>query len=153
MSTEEFLTEAFQGREYQPQILWITPELRSAIETALDRTYPGLRIRYWGNGSRSAWMLEQIGKERLITSGFVTERGQIVAARVLTYRESRGGEIGYASFRNQFLGAHLDEEQKLDEHIDGITGATLSVRSMKRMAVAALVMDRYAQGQASLARN
>ena len=144
MTTEEFLESAFVDATYEPQVLWITPDLRNELETALDRSYSGIRIRYWGNGVRSAWILEQIGKERLITAGFVTEGQQMVFAKVLEYRESRGGEVRYDSFLNQFLGIQLNHKQELDSHIDGITGATLSVWSMQEMATAALLLEKYA---------
>lgn len=150
-TTDEFLEEAFPETEQQPQILWITPELRSDMKTVLNRDFPGIRVRYWGDGARNAWILEQIGKERLITAGFATEQGKLVMASVLEYRESRGGEVRYNSFLEQFLKVGLNEEQKLDAHIDGITGATYSVRSMKQMAAAALTLDRYANGIESAA--
>lgn len=146
MSVEEFLAEAFPEADQEAKVLWITPDIREKIEKSLNRNYPGLRIRYWGNGKRTAWILEQIGKERPITAGFVAEAGQLVEAHVLVYRESRGGEIRYSSFRDQFSGASL-EVNELDRHIDGISGATLSVRSMKQMAETALIL--HDQFQAS----
>lgn len=144
MTTETFLEEAFTDTPYSPQIVWITPELRSNLESALDRNFPGIRIRYWGNGSRKAWILEQIGKERIITAGFVTQDTQIIDSYVLEYRESRGGEVRYNSFLQQFEGVALNGRQKLDGHIDGITGATMSVRSMRQMATAALILHEQA---------
>tara|TARA_B110000305_G_C19192286_1_gene517164 strand:- start:156 stop:716 length:561 start_codon:yes stop_codon:yes gene_type:complete len=144
MTTETFLEEAFTDTPYSPQIVWITPELRSNLESALDRNFPGIRIRYWGNGSRKAWILEQIGKERIITAGFVTQDTQIIDSYVLEYRESRGGEVRYNSFLQQFEGLALNGRQKLDGHIDGITGATMSVRSMRQMATAALILHEQA---------
>ena len=143
MTTEQFLESAFADSEYQSQVLWITPELRTELETALDRGYAGIRIRYWSSGSRSAWILEQIGKERLITAGFVTEDHKLVNSKVLEYRESRGGEVRYDSFLNQFKGAELNTRQELNADIDGVTGATLSVQSMREMATAALVLEYH----------
>lgn len=147
MTTENFLEKAFGDTDYTPQVAWITPELRSELMDALNRDFPGIRVRYWGNGNRDAWVLEQIGKERIITAGFVTQIGQIVDSYVLEYRESRGGEVRYPSFLQQFVGIALDDSQKLDGHIDGITGATLSVRSMRQMATAALILHEHAATQ------
>lgn len=144
MSVDEFLKQAFPEQNQQPQILWLTPELRADIERVLDRGYAGSRIRYWSNGTRSAWVLEQVGKERPITAGFVTEQNRIIMTNVLVYRESRGGEIRYEAFRRQFVGAKI-KKNKLNQQIDGITGATLSVRSMKQMAQAALVLEKQFQ--------
>lgn len=146
MSVDAFLQSAFPEADHEAQVLWLTPDLREEIEEALNRNYSGLRIRYWANDSRTAWILEQIGKERPITAGFVVEGGQLVETHVLVYRESRGGEIRYQSFRDQFSGAVLKAE-KLDRHIDGISGATLSVRSMTQMAKAALILDNRSNSE------
>ena len=51
------------------------------------------------------------------------------------------------AFLRQFAGAQLnttDADEKLSKAIDGITGATLSVDAMRRMAQAALVVNRVA---------
>lgn len=141
MSTEDFLEHAFEG-QYQSDIVWITPTLRHQLEQAMNSSFRGARIHYWHQGNRSAWVLERIGKERPITAGFVVENNQIIFSRVLTYRESRGGEIQYPGFIAQFKGASLDKTNRLNRHIDGITGATLSVDAMKRMAAASLLMAK-----------
>jgi len=86
-------------------------------------------------------VLEEIGKEEPITAGFVVEGGRIKQARVLVYRESRGGEIRYPVFLKQYDGAALTADHYLDRSIDGISGATLSVRAMERMARLALYFD------------
>ncbi len=98
--------------------------------------------KYWQHGNKTAWILEEIGKVEFITAGFVVEDGKITDVRVLTYRESRGGEVRYQSFVQQFKGAILKEDTFLDRPIDGISGATLSVWSMKRMARLALYYDQ-----------
>jgi len=141
MSTEDFLAHAFDG-QYQSDIVWITPSFRRQLEQAMNSSFRGARVRYWRNGNRSAWVLERIGKERPITAGFVVENNQILLSRLLTYRESRGGEIQYPGFIAQFKGASLDKANRLNRHIDGITGATLSVDAMKRMATASLLMAK-----------
>ncbi|HCS29554.1 MAG TPA: FMN-binding protein, partial [Spongiibacteraceae bacterium] len=60
--------------------------------------------------------------------------------RILTYCESRGGEVRHPFFTEQFEGAQLGADDTLDRQIDGITGATLSVRAVTRVAEAALVL-------------
>ncbi len=46
----------------------------------------------------------------------------------------------------QFHQARLTGGRNLDQPIDGITGATLSVRAMTRMARVALLLDAHARG-------
>lgn len=137
-SLERFLGQAFTAAQPAPQMLWLTPPLKQRAAAILGHDFPGLRTRYWRQGERTAWVLDEIGKEQPITMGVVVEQGQIVNIEVLAYRESRGGEIRHGFFRRQFDRATLKPGDKLDRHIDGITGATLSVSAMTRIARLAL---------------
>ena len=60
------------------------------------------------------------------------------------YRESRGEEIHLPAFLQQFVGNVL-KGNALSQPIDGITGATLSVGAMTRMAKTALLLNGLAQ--------
>ncbi len=73
-----------------------------------------------------------------ISIGVVIENDAIKTVKILAYRESRGGEVRFPSFMAQYRGATLDAEGKLDRSIDGITGATLSVWAVNRVAALAL---------------
>ena len=69
--------------------------------------------------------------------------------RVLEFRETRGWEVRYPFFTDQFSGAHLSNGQRdaqLDQQIDGITGATLSVRAVTRAVQAALYLSAQLGG-------
>ena len=68
------------------------------------------------------------------------EDDQIQQLTVLEYRESRGAEIRHDFFTRQFNHVGLTSKLKLNQSIDGITGATMSVRSAKRVAAAALYL-------------
>jgi hypothetical protein len=98
------------------------------------------KIKYWRKDARTAWILEEIGKERPITAGIVINDSRIESINVLTFRESRGWEVRYPFFTDQFSDATLKENNQLDRHIDGISGATLSVKAMTKMARLALVL-------------
>ena len=60
---------------------------------------------------------------------------------MLVYRESRGDEVRYPRFTGQFTGAGLNSRQELDRGIDVISGATLSVNALTRLARLALYLD------------
>jgi len=81
-----------------------------------------------------------VGKDLPITVGVVVERNYIDSIRVLTYRENRGGEVATPAFTDQFNGIELNPDGSLDKQIDGITGATLSVRALSRLATLALYL-------------
>jgi hypothetical protein len=138
---EAFVAEVF-GTPAAPRVLWLSREMQARASAILDHPPANLRQRYWSDGAKSVWILEEIGKEELITAGFVIARGRIDHVRVLAYRESRGQEVRESSFLKQFAGTGLDKGDRLNRGIDGISGATLSVHAMERMARLALYFDR-----------
>ena len=55
---------------------------------------------------------------------------KVVHSKVLIYREEYGGEIGSKRWLKQFLGKTGQDRVDYETNIDGISGATISVRSM-----------------------
>lgn len=143
----EFLQIAFGDAPPGADTLWITQEYREPLEALLGHPFGSLRVRYWREGSRTAWILDEIGKELPITIGVVVERGAIRDLRILEFREVRGWEVRYPFFTDQFRGATLTAERELDTQIDGITGATLSVGAVRRIARAALYLHERIVGE------
>jgi len=150
MTADQFLQARFTDTAPKPQILWLNAELKEQISKILSRPYRGLRIRYWQLEHRSAWIFEEIGKEMPITIGLVINEQQIESVDILAFRESRGGEVKYPFFTDQFQGTTLNKKNKLSQHIDGITGATLSVEAVKRAAKLALFLNRQVLSQETL---
>jgi hypothetical protein len=147
MAPERFLSHAFRDEAPSEQAIWLDAPLQSRLRPILRHAYPQARLRYWRAGRRSAWILEETGKEFPVTAGFVVDGGRIERANLLIYRESRGGEIRFPSFLNQFAGQHLDGSDQLAPDVDGISGATLSVDAMRRMARAALALAAAADAK------
>jgi hypothetical protein len=148
LTAEAFLVEAFAGAEPRLETLWLSPEIKQRATRILDHPPAGLRLRFWRAGSRTAWILDEIGKTHPITIGVVVEDGAVAAIRVLEFRESRGDEVRFPFFTQQFEGVGLKagEALRLDRTIDGITGATLSVSAMERVARLALLFHAEATG-------
>jgi len=121
--------------------MWLTGKRKDAVKKILGHRYPFLRVRYWRKHQRSVWILQETGKEQPITAGLVVNHGRLERIKVLVYRESRGWEVRYPFFTDQFKDARLAKTGNLDRHIDGISGATLSVRAMKKLATLALYLD------------
>jgi len=138
---DAFIAEVF-GSKPAPKVLWLTKDIQEQVVAILGHPPAQLRQRYWSEGAKSVWILEETGKEELITAGFVVVGGRIDHVRVLVYRESRGQEVRQSSFVKQFKDAKLARGNRLDRDIDGIVGATLSVGAMERMARLALLFDR-----------
>lgn len=137
----EFLDRAFNKSPPDPSVAWIKGERKSTVHKLLGHDYPALRIRYWCRDGRSAWILDEVGKDLPITVGIVVVDRFIESLRVLTYRENRGGEVATPVFTQQFNGSGLDDDYSLNTRIDGITGATLSVRALSRLAAVALFLQ------------
>jgi hypothetical protein len=126
---EAFIAEAFRGKPPAPKVV----------------SGPSGPVHYWRANGRTAWVIEDLGKQgyQLTTAGFIVKNGAIESAKVLVYRESRGEQVAEPSFLQKFLGARL-AGGNLDRKIDNISGATLSVLMMQRMARTVLALDATA---------
>jgi hypothetical protein len=138
---DRFLGETL-GKPPAAEMLWIVGDLQPAVRAILEHDYPAARVRYWRSGTRTVWVLDEIGKEMPITVGIAIADGAVERVKVLVYRESRGWEVKSPAFTAQFSGAKLTEGQRLGRHIDSISGATLSVRALNRLTRLALLFDR-----------
>ena len=142
LQPEDFVSEAFDQNPPPPAALWLDATLKEQAARILDHPYRSIRVRYWARADRSAWILEEIGKVKPITIGFVGEDDRIQTAKVLIYRESIGWEIRHPFFTDQFNQVGMDDQLKLDRTIDGISGATMSVSAMEKLSRLALLFAR-----------
>lgn len=140
MEADEYLRDVFPTELPAAKTLWVTGDLRDGVERMLGHSFSVLRVRYWFDGTRSAWILDEVGKELPITIGVTVADSAIDNVRVLEFRESRGWEVRYPFFTDQFRKAKLGADERLDRRIDGISGATLSVRAVTRIARIALLL-------------
>ena len=143
LETDEYLNAAFPSGVPAAQVLWLKGDLRADVERLLGHRFNGLRVRYWRDGTLSAWILDEIGKELPITIGIAISSGAIASVDILEFRESRGWEVRYPFFTDQFVNARLGPNDTLDRHIDGITGATMSVDAVTRVAQVALLLHEH----------
>lgn len=143
LEPDAFIKQSFEG-EPEAKVIWLTKKSKAEIKEVLGHDYPGLRIRYWQQGNRTAWILEEIGKVKPITTGFLIEDNTLLQMQVLIYRESHGWEVRYPFFTDQFEGLELEEDNQLNKKIDGISGATLSVNALTRLSKLALHLHKEA---------
>ncbi len=146
-SPENFIRDVFSdmNEPAKREVFWLNKALKQEIKRNIDYDFHQLRVRYWGAGERTAWVLEEVGKEQPITMGVVINDNMIEDFQILVYRESRGDEVKHMFYRKQFFGGSLvskGEKLRLSERIDGITGATLSVRATKKVAKVALFLHQ-----------
>jgi len=143
IETDDYLRNVFPTEVPAAKTLWVAGDLRADVERILRHRFAALRVRYWADESRSAWILDEVGKELPITIGVSVAGGAIAGVQVLEFRESRGWEVRYPFFTDQFADARLGPKQNLDRRIDGITGATMSVNAVTRIARIALLLHEH----------
>ncbi|MFT5452975.1 MAG: hypothetical protein ACI9N9_002473 [Enterobacterales bacterium] len=149
ISKDEFIAMAIYSsssnsdEQLQSKSLWLNDELQVKITKILDHPYSKLRLRYLTNLTlkQTVWFLDEIGKERPISFAVSVIDRKISLMKVLQFRESRGGEIRMQVFTEQFNQIGVKSNSRLDQHIDGISGATMSVKAMKKIARLALMLD------------
>lgn len=81
------------------------------------------------------WYIQDnvIGKHDYITYAIgITPTGSVTGFEILHYRETHGGAVQAPGWRHQFLHKTSQAPLKLDQDIDGITGATLSAQNLTR---------------------
>ena len=161
MSQQEFFNSVQQSlspaEKFQTKTLWLKKEIQSEVSNILDHKYPKLRVRYKiSDGSKpptSVWYLDEIGKERPITFGVSIKNSRVQMIQVLEFRESRGYEISIPAFAKQFEDIGVDDEHNLDQNIDGITGATMSVSAMKKIARLAILLHKTVLSSSTTSEN
>ena len=99
------------------------------------------QIRYWKKDGKTIWILQALGKTKLITAGYTVKSAKINDLRVLIYRESHGYQVAKSKFEQQFKDIGITEKNRLDKSTTSIAGATLSVDSVRQMAALALYLD------------
>ena len=141
-SNDAFLNQTFNNSIPKPKLFWVSKEIKPIVEKILQHKAGFLRTRYWQDDSKSVWILDEIGKIKPITVAVIVEQHKIKQLKVLAFRESRGWEVKHAFFTDQFKDLSLNEALRLSTPIDGISGATLSVRALNKIAQLALFFDQ-----------
>lgn len=100
----------------------------TAQRTAKPRVWRALR-----GGAALGWVIvdEVIGKHEYITyAAAISPDGHVIGVEILSYRESRGGQVRDPRWRARFRGKTLADPLRLNQDIPNISGATLSSRSV-----------------------
>ncbi len=114
----------------------LTPDLIGRVERRLGWRLEEseVRVHLGYRGGRLlgyAVITEQVGLYKPITFLVkVTPDGRVDDTWIMTYRESRGGEVRRKRFLSQYQGKSAKDPIRLNRDVIGITGATLSVRAV-----------------------
>jgi len=115
----------------------IPKKIKSKIQNQVKQKFYRDQIYYWTiefeNKTHYALMDNTIGKTMPITFLIIfNENQEVIHSKIIKYREAYGGEIGGEKWLAQFIGMKKDSLYKDGKEIDGITGATLSVKSFTK---------------------
>ena len=141
-SEVDFLNKVFNNQIPKKERIIVKGEYKEKIKAIMGNKYKKRMFSYWRNDTEQVWILNSIGKYKPITAAFITDNCKVKSSHVLVYREQHGYEIKYPAFLLQFKETEMDKTLKLNTKIDNISGATLSVNSMKRMARTALLLSK-----------
>lgn len=136
-----FLKKVFQDGVPEPEYIWITPTIRPILEEILTHDYKGLRIKYWRKNERAVWILEELAKDTTVCAGVVVIQGKIHELEILSAEGRYGSLVKNEKFTAQFKNVGGDGNKRLTRSIDGISGATISVNTVSRLARLALALD------------
>ena len=137
-----FFRKSFAGDVPDARKLWFDKDMQNGIVDVLGHRLGVLRLSYWHRDDRTVWILEEIGKSLPITVGIVINENRVEQVKILIFRESRGWEVRYPFFTNQYTDSTLTDNHQLNRGIDGISGATLSVNAVNKLVILALLFHR-----------
>ena len=149
-TTPAVLKHFFKSSERVRSIEVLGSELAAAGITATKGKY----LVYVGvSGERVdgfAVVDDEKGQHMPITFGFLFDvDGKLKDTEVMTYREPYGDEIRDRRFLAQLVGKTRESALKPGVDVDGVTGATISVRSTTIAARRALVLCDLARRKLS----
>jgi len=137
---KQFINQIFQNETPKPNRYWANKETQQLIKQQFNPSQVKLSYRYWQKDQTTVWILDEIGKERDITTGIVITDNKIDKVQVLVYRESRGGQVQNNRFTQQYNNKTIDNN--FVKEIDSISGATLSVNALNKQVQLALWLNQ-----------
>ena len=121
-----------QADHFNEVVLSLSPSQRERVVALAGPQPPHRSLRAWRAMQGEAtlgyvFVDEVIGKEDFITYAVAIDAaGRLSAPEVLAYRESHGGEIRSAAWRQQFAGRQSLDQLRVQTDIKNIAGTTLS---------------------------
>ena len=115
----------------------IPKNLKKTIQSKVKQKFYRDQIYYWvidiDDKKHYALLDNTIGKTMPITFLVLfNENQEVIHSSIVKYREGYGSEISGRHWLDQFLGMKNDSLFKFKKEIDGITGATISVKSFTK---------------------
>lgn len=130
MSVEQAQAAIFPHQKLTPHFRQLQPSEMAAIRKTSGVAPTSRDLKAWKAQDGGWFILDRvIGKHEFITFAVaLSPDGAVRRIEILEYRETYGGEIRNAGWRQQFAGKRFGSQLKLGGDIKNISGATLSSR-------------------------
>lgn len=111
--------------------------VKSQIQNTVKQSFFRDNVYYWqikaNDNLYFAVMDNVIGKSMPITFLTIFDfKGKVLNSSIIKYREGYGGEVSGKAWLSQFNGMTNDSLYNYPRHISGISGATISVKSVTK---------------------
>jgi Na+-translocating ferredoxin:NAD+ oxidoreductase RnfG subunit len=120
----------FPRQKLTPAFRDLQPGEIAAIRKASGAAPLSKQLQAW-RAQDGGWFIVDrvVGKHEFITYAVaITPQGTVRDVEILEYRETYGGEVRNAAWRQQFVGKRFGAPVQLGKDIKNISGATLSSR-------------------------
>lgn len=122
---------------FTPMLIKLRDDQRDNIEAISDVRQRWKTQKAWQAFDQEkaflGWVIidKVIGKHEFITyATALSPDGKVLGIEIMDYRETYGGEVRQADWRNHFIGTDKTSPLELEEDIPNISGATLSCRNV-----------------------
>ena len=139
IACEEHLFNLYpEDTDFSMHILLLDKQVKKKVENKVKQKFFNDKLYYWnitkGDSTMAYAFLDNvIGKSMPITFLVILNmNGNIINTNVIKYREAYGGEVGNTGWLQQFYTRNNNSSYKIGKDIDGISGATISVKSMSK---------------------
>ena len=125
-----------QASEFSKNFITLSDEQRDQIEDISDVRQRWKEQKAWkayeGNTFLGWFIVDKvIGKHEFITyATAISPEGNVLGIEIMDYRETYGGEVNEAHWKQHFIGVNKHSPLSLQEDIPNISGATLSCRNV-----------------------
>ena len=126
------------NKEIRMNILKLDKQMKKEVENQVKQKFYRNKLYYWtisqDDTSIAYAILDNvIGKSMPITFMVILNiDGDIINTNVVKYREAYGGEVGNKGWLQQFINFNNNSDYNIGKDIDGISGATISVKSISK---------------------
>lgn len=130
MSLQQAQQAMFPGQALTPRFHTLQPGEIGAIKKVSGASPLSKTVQAWKASDGGWFILDRVvGKHEFITYAVaLTPDGAVKRIEILEYRETYGGEVRNAGWRQQFVGKKFGAPVTLGKDIKNISGATLSSR-------------------------